>query len=91
MQHLHEFNACVNITIGVFIDVLNLIFREKSAREVSTEESAGEVSAEKHAREVSAGRQGSATGDTITKPREKIISNCLQFFKFLTRYISGSL
>ena len=68
--------------IGVFIDVLNLIFQEKPG---------GEVFTEKPARKVSADRQGSATGDTKMKPREKIVSKCLQFLKFLTRYVSASL
>ena len=78
----------------MFIDVLNLILQEKPAGEASTKKPAGEVSAEKPvgevsaekpAGEVSADRQGSATGDTKMKPREKIISKCLQFLKFLTR------
>ena len=68
--------------IGVFIDVLNLIFQEKPDGEAFTEKPAGEVSAD---------RQGSTTGDTKTKPREKIISKCLQLLKFVTRYISVSL
>ena len=59
--------------IGVLTVVLNLVFREKSAEEVSTD------------------RQVSAVANTKMKPREKIISKCLQFLKFLTRYLSASL
>ena len=40
---------------------------------------------EKSAGEVLTDRQISAVPDTKVKPREKIISKCLQFLKFLTR------
>ena len=53
--------------LGVFTDVLNLVFQEKLTGEVSTD------------------RQASVTADTEIKPREKIVSKCLQFLKFLAR------
>ena len=55
----------------MFKDVLNLVFREKSAGEISTD------------------RQATAAVDTGIKQRE-IISKCLQFLRFLARYLYTS-
>ena len=43
---------------------------------------------EKPAGEVLTDKQTSAAADTEIKPREMIISKCLQFLKFLSRYVS---
>ena len=61
------FTSSIHIYIGVFTDVLNLVFQDKPTGEVSTN------------------RQAYVAADTEIKPRERIISKCLQFLKFLSR------
>ena len=63
---------------GVFADVLNIIFQEKSTRLISSD---GLVESTPHI----------DLESTEMQQREKVLSKCLQFLKLLSRYCTGSL
>ena len=63
----------LSLCIGVFSDVLNLIFRDKSSRQITSDgvEVVGNISLD----------------TTEMEQREHILAKCLQFLRLLARYI----
>ena len=61
---------CLSLCIGVFSDILNLIFRDKSCSQITSEgvKIVGNVDAAE------------------MKQREYILAKCLQFLRLLARY-----